>query len=133
MRRATMKDDPANRLWSEIEEIRKGESDLGAKVASLETSVAAVGQSLNRIEARLNAPRESTNWVGIGSLLIALVVAAGTYVQARLGPLEKDLSRLDAVAERCITHLIEDARSEGRTRAELAAQEQRWRWTSEKE
>lgn len=78
------------------------ESDLhavSARLGDVERDVAALKTLIpivERIEARVNQP-DKTNWVGIGSLLVALSVASGTYINTRLGPVESsvDATRID--------------------------------------
>lgn len=57
------------------------------KVAGLDSKVDSILSTLTQLTST-TAPRP-TNWIGIGSLLLAIMIALGGYLQTRLSPTER--------------------------------------------
>lgn len=57
------------------------------KVAGLDSKVDSILHAISQLSTS-TAPRP-TNWIGIGSLLLAIMIALGGYLQTRLSPTER--------------------------------------------
>ena len=78
-------------VWTSLRHTQNQVGVIGAKLDSVISGVEKLTSTVNSI---LSQPKKETNWIGIGSLLIAIIIMAGTYTQARLSPIESDVSML---------------------------------------
>lgn len=80
----------------QIAEIAKGQAATDAQLHSLQrrvdTGFDQLAHSIESLTAHVNKPPQPTNWIGIGSLIVAITVVGGNWVQTRLGPIESDFS-----------------------------------------
>lgn len=99
-------------LWQEVNRTKSDLSDLRADVSSISTRIGNVENSLTRIESALSRPR-NVNWTGIGSLVIAIIAIAATYIQARLSPIEKEIADSQAFDGRSLDNILEISEAKG--------------------
>ena len=74
-----------DQVWTNIRTTQNQVAGMEAKIDSLISAV-------NMITSR---PSKETNWIGIGSLIVALIVVVGTYVNARFIPVESIMEKHD--------------------------------------
>lgn len=76
-------------LHADLSELYARVGTLEQAVASANTSLQNIASTVQQIVERVNQPAPATNWIGIGSLVIATVLAGWTYVQTRMTPIEE--------------------------------------------
>lgn len=76
-------------LHADLSELYGRVGTLEQAIASANTSLQNIASTVQQIVERVNQPPPATNWIGIGSLVIATVVAGWTYMQTRMAPIEE--------------------------------------------
>ena len=72
-------------VWSNLRTTQNQVASMGAKLDTLVDSVNML----------ISKPHKETNWIGVGSLIVALILVVGTYVQARFDPIETIVAKHD--------------------------------------
>lgn len=112
-------------------------SSMAEDMSSIKTSMESIVSSVNQLTQRAQNPTP-TNWVGIGSLLLALVIAGGGFVTLTTEPIAEDVYELhrkdqandDLHSERgeiigAVSTLVKDNREElTRARARIEKMEE---------
>lgn len=106
-------------IWSEVLTTKGEVSNLKSSVANIDARLGGVETTLARIENHLSRPR-NVNWTGIGSLIIAVIAIAATYIQARLAPLESTQERLYNFSVGTLERMLDTAREAGKWESQLA-------------
>jgi hypothetical protein len=65
-------------------------SSLAVDVAALKTGVDSIVKSIDGLSSATNRP---TNWLGVGSLIVTLVVVLAQYVDLRLTPIIDEIGQ----------------------------------------
>ena len=65
-------------------------SSLAVDVAALKTGVDSIVKSIDGLASTTNRP---TNWLGVGSLIVTLVVVLAQYVDLRLTPIVDEIGQ----------------------------------------
>ena len=68
-------------------------SSMAEDMSSIKTSMDAIVRSVGTLTDRAANPTP-TNWVGIGSLMLALVLAGGGFVTLTTEPMKQDVQKL---------------------------------------
>jgi hypothetical protein len=101
-------------IWQRQEADRRLILETRETVAAMGSKLDAVINALNTITTNMARPPTPTNWVGIASLVVAVMVATGGYIQSRFSPVEQMLELHD--------HEVRaQTANSGQTTAELAA------------
>ena len=73
-------------------------SDLSQRVSRIEQDISGIEATLENFVDLLKEvrneqlrPKPTTNWLGVGSLLLSLVIAGGVYVQDQIQPIDAKL------------------------------------------
>ena len=69
-------------------------NEIATDMAGLKTSMDNVVRAVGVLTDRATNP-SPTNWVGIGSLLLALMVGGAGFVSLRMTPIEVDVQRME--------------------------------------
>ena len=78
-------------VWTQVQEDRRLSLDTRERVSSIEAKLDNLLSSINGLADKIyNKPQ--TNWIGLGSLLLALMIAFGTYLDTRLTPTETSVT-----------------------------------------
>lgn len=104
-------------LWSELTGTKSEVSDLRSSVSGLAARIGNVEGSLDRIEQLLSRPK-NIPWVGIATLALSIIIGAGTYIQARLAPIEDELAQQQLFDEETLRQMISGAEAKGQAVAD---------------
>ena len=77
-----------NQVWTAINKTQGQVSALSLAFENLSSDVKQLLQVVTR-------PASPTNWIGIGTLVIALIITSATYIQARLSPIDSVITKHD--------------------------------------
>lgn len=80
-------------LGRRVDHLDNRVSSMAEDMSSIKTSMDAIVQSVGELTHRAHNPTP-TNWVGIGSLMLALVIAGGGYVTLTAEPMQRSIAAL---------------------------------------
>jgi hypothetical protein len=89
------------------------------EVASIASKLDQVITTLDRVVERVTAPAPRTDWVGVGSLVIAIVGAGAFYLQSRFAPVESAQEIVRQRMEAAFERELQRERDLGRLEAEV--------------
>lgn len=104
-------------IWRELTSTKGDVSDLKASVSGLSARIGNVEGSLTRIEHLLSRPK-NVPWVGIATLALSIIIGSGTYIQARLAPIEDELAQQRSFDDETMRQIISGAEAKGQAIAD---------------
>ena len=114
-----------DRHWQRVDHIDGRVTTLDQRVNTLQSDVSAIKQgmdgmakSMDTLIHRITTPKE-TNWIGIGSLILALMVGGAGWLQVRLAPVEADTEAQYRLLDKHTNILLERGEYIAGTRVEL--------------
>jgi hypothetical protein len=112
-------DHDLNQVWAAITSTRSDVAETGKQVSALTVSVQNLASEMKQLVEVVSRPIAPTNWVGIGSLIIAMLAVSGVYMQSRLAPMEKALDTITMIMRDNNAATLKDAYERGRFSADL--------------
>lgn len=85
-------------IFKQLEVNQKSEEQMRHDIGSLQSDVSSIGAKLdsltNAVATLAERSSRPTNWIGLGSLMMAIVIGFTGYVQTRLSPTESIVTEL---------------------------------------
>jgi len=78
-----------DQVWENLTDLQKGQAETRQEVAGLNAALNALINEVKHLASIVTRPQEKVNWIGIGSLVVAMLICGGSYTNSVIRPLKE--------------------------------------------